>query len=85
MKWIFSNVVAGAARGSDGTSAIKVATKSAIAASGASLDQYLTPATCLAAATSITLPATLLQMFSVPAWKNSDGWLGSTGIVEPRP
>ena len=37
------------------------------------------------AVTSMMLAATEVQMFSVPARKNSVGWLGSTGAVEPRP
>src|SRR6185312_11075786 len=77
--------VAWPARGSADDRPMINETKSAMAAFGSLLDQVVTPATCLLAATSMTCVATDAQMFSVPARKNSVGALGRTGMVAPRP
>src|SRR5713226_9321241 len=61
------SVVAFADRGSLGTSPMTMPTKSPIAASGSALDHCLTLGCCLAMGTSITCPASEMQMFSVAA------------------
>src|SRR5262249_53577350 len=67
LKCPWSSVVACAVRGSEEVSAIRGATKSAMAASGSALDHSLTPGTCLARGTSMTWAAIAAQMFSVAA------------------
>src|SRR5262245_31429851 len=85
VKWDLSSAAAGAARESDGPSAITVPTKSAMAASGALLDHDRAGMAAGLGTTSMIWAARFSQMFSMPARANRVGSLGRMGATAPRP